>query len=318
MAASLPRPTVALVLAAMALAIMGFVLGSETGGGAGTATGRAAGSAGQTHAGNVLLAVPAGWRSAGAPTPLTGLSLEQQVAFVPAEAAGEGGMVAGLAPSSSAAPLPGVFVAGLPVPPTGEVVSLSETEAFRYTGVAPPGFAGRVTVYAVPTSGSGATVIACWARPTRPDLLRACESAVEALHPALGPSGSLEPSPTYARGVSAAVQQMNRDRAAARTAMGEGASYGRLSRGAEATAEALGRAAAAIGALEPPASAAQVQTEVLLRLQNARSAYLALAAAAATSRLARYETARVAVEESEGALDMSLAAYALIGYTRAA
>lgn len=317
MAASLPRPGVLLAIAATGLAVAGFVAGKATSGSTSEEV-RTTAPGAPARAGNVLLAPPAGWGTTGAKSPLTGLALEQPVAFAPAADAAEGGLVAGLTPPGSAAPLPDAYLGTLAGAPAAQVLALAETEGFRYAGAAPVGFAGHVTVYAVPTPGASATVLACWARPARTDLLHECEAAVSTLRPALGPSGGLQPNPVYARRVGAIVAGMNRARSAGRAHMGEGASYHALSLGAGGIAEAMGRAASALGALEPPPAVAQAQTQLVQRLQSTRSAYEDLAAAAAGSQLHAYEASRRGLEASEAALSRALSAYTLLGYRRGA
>ena len=195
------------------------------------------------------------------------------------------------------------------------MVSLSQTEAFRYSGVRVAGFSRRLTLYAIPTSGGPATVLACYASASFTAEMRTCEQIVTTLRP-LGQAGSggLAPDLTFAAQVSALVGALDRRRLAMRREMrlATRAALGRL---AGSLAEQFAVAGDALARTEPPPAVGQAQAALARALRGGHDAYGALSAAAAAGSAAPYEAARARVYEAEAEVGTALESFALLGYS---
>jgi hypothetical protein len=207
------------------------------------------------------------------------------------------------------------LLARLAAPPAAEVVVLPQSEAFRYTGLAPSGYDRRLTVYAIPSPGGNPTVLACYAPAALASFMRACEGVVTTLRP-VGQTTStpLKPEAEYGARVSAAIAALDRERSALRRRMAAGTPEGTVGVLAARLSSHFAHAAAALAAIEPPLVAGQAQAAVVRSLLGARGAYRALATAAANGGASGYEAARAQVQAAEAGVGRALEGFALIGY----
>jgi hypothetical protein len=269
----------------------------------------------QSLAASVLLESPRGWQAAPAAPAIPGLQLTRAIAFAPGGDAAQAGLLTGLAAAGEPAPLPGSLLARLGAPPAAEVVVLPQSEAFRYTGLAPSGYDRRLTVYAIPNPGGNPTILACYAPAAQASFMRACEGVVTTLRP-VGQTTStpLKPEAEYGARVSAAIRALDRQRTALRRKMAAGTPEGTVGALATRMSARFAHAAAALAAIEPPLVAGQAQAAVVRSLIGARDAYRALATAAANGGASGYEAARAQVEAAEAGVGRALEGFALIGY----
>ncbi len=266
----------------------------------------------------VVLAYPAapGWRVAsGAPT-IPGLSIVTPLLLEPAAGGGRVGLIAGRLATAGPSPLPVQLLARLSRFPVGEVVDLTNTQAYRYR-LTIPGFARQLTIYAIPSSAATAA-IACYA-PASGALagdLQVCEQIVAklALQVEAQSYELLTPDAGYAHQLSAAIAHVNELRLALRPAMRAGIASATLSGLATRLAAGLAGSAETLSTLQPPAAAGSAHTTLSTALWRTRDAYAALAAAANANSAARYAAARGLVQEAEANLASALRSYRLLGY----
>ncbi len=303
-----------LALGSVIAAIVGYVIGVEanvvTGGGHGAAA--PAQQSRTAVAASVLLAPPPGWQAiAAVPVPF---ELERALVFAPPAQAQRMGLLTGLAQGGEATPLPTSLLARMTGPPQAEVVALSQTEAFRYSGVRLAGYGGRLTIYAIPAPGGATTLLACYAQGAG-TTLTACEQAVATVRPVgQAASGELAPDPTYGRRVSGIVAALEHARTSARGRMGAGAATAVIARLAAGLGGDFTRAAAALGALEPPPPAGQAQATLARALLAAGDAYAGLGRVAAAPGAGGYGAARDRVVRAEAEVAAALRSFALLGY----
>jgi hypothetical protein len=299
-------PAVALVVAA----VLGFV--------AGRGHARGAPPREQMHTiavGTVLLDLPARWRAAASVRAIPGLELRHAVSLAPGGDPSSAGLLAGQLPAGGAAPLPSSFLTRLRKPPTTAVVSLQETQAYRYAALALPGAAQSMTAYVVPNPGSVSTALVCYAASSQDPEMQACERAVATLTLAgQAQSYDLTPQSEYAQNLSALVATLDAKRVALRGRLVGHVPPGEAQRLATGLARAFARAGASLSGVEPTVATGQAQAALSAAILKARDAYAALAAAAAQRSEAGFAAARSGVEASEAGVDAALEGFALLGY----
>lgn len=300
-----------MLLALVAVLVAGYVIGR----GSSTPAPVAKMRTGLVSA-NVVLTYPAPWRRVASAPEIPGLSIVNPIGMAPGDGR-KAGLVVGQLPGGEPSPLPARFLAGLRARPAGEVVNLTETQAYRYSSLSVPGFEPTVTLYSIPNSGGKPTALACYATTARSADLRACEQIVATLTLAgQPPSYALAPDSGYARAVDAAIAELEGQRVALRRALARDVSPADAGRLATRSAQGFARAAAAVSGLEPAATAGRAQDGLLRSLGQARDAYTALAAAASSRDRAGYASARTRVYEAEAGVDAALESFVLLGYKR--
>jgi hypothetical protein len=260
-----------------------------------------------------------GWSTASQAPAVPGLALADELVLSPGGGAAGTVLIAGRGAKGDPGPLPAGLLARLREPPKAEVVSLLEAQAYRYRRLAPTGFDGELTLYAVPNrNGSGITVV-CYARrsPRAYAQLGQCERLVSTLTLALNSdqySFDLTPDPQYAQHVSDVVGTVDRERVALRAAMHTRASSVTLSRLARRLAGAFAGASRSLLLLQPPLAAGRAQAALTGALASARDGYLALARASGEGDGTAFSVARARVYATEARFAAALSGYALLGY----
>jgi hypothetical protein len=307
-----------LALGVVAAAILGYVLGVEgkVSGHAHTATAPAQ-RLRTALAGSVLVESPPGWSAAPVPVPIPHLAVSQTVVLAPGGDPTRVALLTGQLPGGEPSPLPRAFVARLGGQPTTEVVTLSQTEAYRYTHLSLAGFDRQLVIYAIPRSGEDTTVLVCSVASTALPEMRTCEQIVSTLHP-VGQVNSevLTPDPVYAQRVTAAINALDRQRVELREEMQTQTRPAAESHLATRLARTFGHAVATLAVLEPSLAAGPAQAALSQAIQSARDAYLSLASAAKSRSSASYDAARSRVYAAEAAVGVALENYALLGYAR--
>jgi hypothetical protein len=261
----------------------------------------------------VTLDYPAGWQPASAAPTIPGLSLAHATVVGPEGEATQAGLVTGQLPAGEPSPLPSGFVAKLHALPRTEVVSLPETQAYRYTQLNIAGFALPLTLYAIPNPGGHPTAVACYATNALVAFMRTCEQIVATLKLAVQTqSYILTPDSTYAQQVSALLGPVSAARATLRREPGSQPARA-VVQGLES---ALAQAATSLSALQSPPAAGQAHAALSNALWRARDAYAALTAAAGTGSPGAYGAARARVSTAEKSVDAALGSFALLGYAQ--
>ena len=125
----------------------------------------------------LLLEYPTGWEQAGSSESIPGLSLKEAVTLRP-RGSTDSGLLVGMLPGGEAGPLPASFLAHLSGTPHAEVVSLVSTQAYRYSNLSLPGYARVFDLYAIPATGTGMRLMACFAPKRLTQAGQECERTV--------------------------------------------------------------------------------------------------------------------------------------------
>ena len=129
----------------------------------------------------MVLEYPSSWGRASSPPAIPGLQAADPVALAPKGEAARSGLIAWPVASTEPTPLPGAFLALLRGLPRTEVVSLTNSQAYRYSGLSVQGYAGALAIYVIPIEGTGSTAVLCYAAGGSPAELRPCERIVAGL-----------------------------------------------------------------------------------------------------------------------------------------
>jgi hypothetical protein len=302
----LPAVAVAVLLV---VAIAGYVVGH----------GHSAAASGEdAHtilAAGVQLNYPTGWEQIQAAPTIPDLPLSKAVALAPAGAAAEAGLIIGQLPSGEPGLLPGKFVSRLKYFPHTQEVDLLNTQAYMYVQLVVPGFNQTLTLFVIPDPGGSPTVLACHAPATLSAYMRTCQQIAATLT-LVGQSQSYElaPEPAYATKVSAAVDALESERTALRQALSVRVPASTIGTLATHLANGFATAAASLSAVEPSLVAGPAQAALANALGQARTAYMALAAAASAESSSGTASAVKQVDEAEGSVNMALEDFAFLGY----
>jgi hypothetical protein len=304
-----------LVLPAVAL-VVAAVVGYAAGRGHTRASHREA-----THTaslGTVLLELPERWHQVAAAPSIPGLAIGREVALAPGGDASSAGLLAGVLPAGQAGPLPRAFVARMRQPPATAIVSLQETQAYRYSAITIPGLAQSLTVYVVPNPDGNPTALVCYGVPGRSAEIHDCQRAVATLTLAgQEHSYDITPQPEYAQRLSTLVASLDGKRVSLRGQLSGHVPPATAQRLANSLAGAFAEAAATLEGLETTLATSPAQSALSGAFLKARDAYAALAAAAAQRSEARFAATRAGVEAAEAGVDAALENFALLGYKRA-
>jgi hypothetical protein len=270
------------------------------------------------YAADALLEPPVSWTAAPAAPAVPGLALQGPVALAPRGDTAVGGVVVGQLAGEGVTPLPASLLANIAPAPHGEVVSLAETQAYRYPGLHVAGFAGTLELYAIPRAGGGATGVACWAPQAGSEVMHTCEQIVAAMRLVGQPRGpNLTVESTYAGKVAALVATLDQQRQTLRSQISRQTSRPAVAQLARTLAGSFTTAAATLSALEAPLPVGRAHALLYHGLQRTAAAYTALASAASASSLSSYESARASVSAGERDISTALEDYSLLGYGRA-
>ncbi|HSZ13966.1 MAG TPA: hypothetical protein VK790_08015 [Solirubrobacteraceae bacterium] len=302
-------PAVIPVLALVAIA--GYLLGNHRAAAPATATSTGAASVQETQIASgpsVLLEYPAGWRPASGAPAIPGLSISSPLLLAPGGDSAHAGLLSGQLPAGASSPLPAAFLALVHGLPHTEVLSLTNLQAYRYSGLS--GYERTLDVYVVPTVGSGPTALICYAATGYSSYLQQCEQIVAkvALVGQQSPT-ELSPNAAYAGQLSAVLKSLEAERVKLRREMqAQPEDVGTL---AATLASRFAHAATAVSALEPPQPATAAQVALTGALTTAHEAYATLAAVGGAS--AGDETER-RIDAAEAGVDSALESFALLGY----
>jgi hypothetical protein len=310
-----PRiPSVALPLL-VALAVIGYLAGSHRP--------QSSSLQGQTGAGEVsstpdlTIEHPRGWVRSGDGPLIPGLSAAGQLRLTPRGAEpGAVGLLSGTLDRGDTSLLPAALRGRLSRIPQTEVVNLDAMQAFRFRGLTLAGLNSSLDLYVLPTSGSGATALACYAPTPASGQLRECEQIVATLTLVGQAAEDLTPDPTYRQGLAGVLAGLRARRARGAETLAGNPARTAFAAVVEAAAARYGAGAKALAALEPPPVAAAAQSALTEAIHHAGLADRGLAEAVDSNSAAGYSRARVRLLDAEGALQASLGSFALLGYGR--
>jgi hypothetical protein len=162
--------------AAVALAIVGFLVGSSGGGGEEQPEGTSS-----AQSGAITITYPSSWQRADDPPEIPGFEFTNPIVVGPANQPGNH-LTTGLVDASGPTLLPAGFVKSLGADPDRtDTVRLGDLQAYRYRNLDPGGFNPALTLYAVPTD-KGVATVACTADPAQAaTFLPECERAASTL-----------------------------------------------------------------------------------------------------------------------------------------
>jgi len=266
----------------------------------------------------VLLEYPTGWRqtpAADAPA-IPGLPLIGPLLLAPRGNGADAGLLSGQLPSNQTTPLPSTFMAQLRGLPHTEVMELfNNTQAYRYSQIDLHGYALTLQLYSIPSPGSRATVLACYASQELAGYLSQCQRIVAGLTLVGNAPSDLAPEPGYAGTLSHLIRTLDQARVALRGKMRAHVAPGTLGRLADELSSHFEAAAASLAALQPPIPAGPAQAALTSAILHSQHAYQALAEA--TQGQGSYASAQAEVSSSERSLDTALQSFALLGYGQA-
>jgi serine/threonine protein kinase len=259
--------------------------------------------------GALAVAVPVSWKRASAPS-IPGLRLGNGLSVAPS---GAGGLTAGTVGRAWPTFLPAPFrkAIGAAAVTRGQLVKIGGLSAYRYANVKPKGYAGSMTVYAVPQAKSE-WIAACWGASGAPP--KECEDVAASLSVDGAKDYDLAPSAAYAAKIRGAVSALDGARKRGLAALSKGSSQKAQSTSARQVASAYATFARRLAAAGPPAYASPVHARIVSAAGSTQRAYAALAGAAAAGSQGRYDAARALVRKREAQLRTALAGLAQLGY----
>jgi hypothetical protein len=270
------------------------------------------------YAAGAVLESPLDWTTSAQTPAIPGLSLQAPVTLAPKGDGGAGGVVVGQLPRGGPTPMPATLLAQVTPAPRGEVVSLAETQAYRYAGLRVAGFADVLELYAVPRADGGTIGVACYASNAGSGTMRTCEQIVAVLKLVGQPRGpNLTVEPVYAGKVAALLGGLDQQRQNLRTQISRQTSRTVVAHLTQTLSQSFTSAANVLSKLEAPLPAGHAHALLFHALRRTASAYAELAAAASANSLSAYEAARANVNSAESEISATLEDYSLIGYGRA-
>jgi hypothetical protein len=260
---------------------------------------------------SVLLEYPASWQPVGAIPTIPGLAIAHPLLLAPGGDSDHAGLLSGQLAAGGSSPLPAAFLALVHGIPRTEIASLTNLQAYRYSGLT--GYDRTLDVYVIPAVGVRPTALVCYATSGFSDYLQQCAQIVAKVA-LVGQqtSDELSPDASYARQLGASIADLDKERLTLRREMHvQPFDVGTL---ATTLAERFAGTAAAVAALEPPQPASAAQVALASALVTARDAYSALAVSAASEGPAGYAGAERRVNAAEAGVDSALESFALLGY----
>jgi hypothetical protein len=263
-----------------------------------------------------------GWRVATSQAPaIPGLSIAQPLILAPQGDTARGGLVVGQLTDTGSSPLPAPVLERLHESPATDVVSLLNTQAYRYSQLSVAGWGHGLTLFTIPQSATATTGIVCYAPTPASSELRACERLAGTLTISTGKPRvevrafqPLTPQATYGRQISAALAKVNSLLAALRPEIRPGVFRANASSIATRASEGLAGASESIAAIKPPPAAAQAHAAITVSVGSARAAYAALGNAVNEGNTAGYTVARSQIYAAEAGLSTAVRNLTLLGY----
>jgi hypothetical protein len=297
------------VVAAIALAVVGFIVGKGGGGGESQPAGTSSATSGA-----LTVAYPSSWERVGAgpggpegAPALPGFDLKNPIAAGP-KGQPSNRLVAGIVDASGPTLLPAAFVKSLGADPSRtDTVRLGDLQAYRYRNLDPSNFSPALTLYVVPTD-KGVATIACEADPAQAAaFLPECERAASTLKLEGAKPFELGPGRQYVEAVNSTIERLQAGRErqlaglrVARTPVQQARAAGNVARAYETAARALADAPAS-----PQVAAAS--DAIVSALNDSADAWKQVAEGATRANRREYLAGGRAVKRAEAQLQKALA-----------
>jgi serine/threonine-protein kinase len=299
-----PGLVAAIVAGVIALAVVGYLVGSSGSSGGDTPANNSSASAGA-----LTITFPDTWERVESAPPIPGLTFKDPISVAPKGGPAVGALTAGITSASDPSLLPATFKKQLSGgEPKGEPVSLGDLEALRYTGLKPNNYPQQLTVYAVPTD-SGVATVACSASPAEAaNFLPACERAASTLTLSGTEAVDLGIPQTYVKALNSSLQKLQSERTAA---LKKVKSAGSPAAQASALRQAAAAYAAAAKTLAGQKGGPQVDganTAIIAALRQGAAGYTLMASGASSNDPGRYKSGETSVKKADAALAKALKA----------
>jgi len=276
----------------------------------------------QASRSGVELRSPAGWTQRPRATTIPGLDFTPPLVLSPG-GRDDAGIVAGVVKDATGSDLlPSALRRRLPASAAApRPVLLGTIQALRYRRISVDGFAGALTLFAVPTA-DGSVIVACHDARGSAALLALCERSAATLRldglPAMRLDGQrslpVGPSRSYGRRVASAIRDLERALTRDGRRLREARRARAQARSADAIASTFSRVA---GRLDPGTVSsrdAEGHAELVAAIRAGASAYGRLASAGRAGDRAGYRRAGAAVRAADARLRQALGALETLGY----
>jgi serine/threonine-protein kinase len=292
----------AVVAGAVALAVVGYIVGSSGSSGKQTPANNSSASAGP-----LTITFPDTWQRVPSAPPIPGLGVKSPISVVPKGGPAVGALTAGMVTASDPTLLPVTFKKQLSGPaPKGQPVALGNIQALRYTGLQPKNYPQQLTVYSVPTD-SGVAIVACSARAAdATSFLPQCEGAASTLTLSGTKAIGLGVPPSYAKAVNGTIQRLQAARTAALSKLKAAKNPSGQANAARAAAAAYGSAAKTLASQPGGPQVDAANTAIIAALRQGAAAYTQMAAGAANANPGGYKAGSAAVKKADAALQQAL------------
>ena len=265
-------------------------------------------------AGGLDLSFPDDWSRRPGGAGIEGLAMSDEIALAP-EAQRGALLAAGTTNGSGATLLPKPFLATLREAPSGEAVQLGDLEAYRYTGLRQEGGAGRLTVYAAPTT-TGVATIACQAPggAAGDGFLTECERVAATVQLTGARALPLGPSERYARALDSTLGDLSEARRAGDRRLRSAGTPDAQARAARGLASAYERAAGRLAGAPAGPAEREAHQAIVVSVRDIQAGFRRLASAAADGNGGAYRSASNAIERGDAKLTRALRRLNTLGY----
>jgi hypothetical protein len=304
---------VLLVVGALVAIAAGFFAGGS-GGGTPAATGSALSLVAASP--DVKAKVPAGWTKSASAAEVPGLTLSDAVAFGPGgKVDGDTILLGAVRDSANNSTLLSTdFIKAVGKVPPKEAVQIGDLQAYRYRDVDVPGFARRVTLYAVPTS-AGVATIACLSPPAGAAAFRpTCDGSANTLALVSAKPFPVGPNADYAKRVSGTLAALASATKSAQSRLSSAKTPKAQASATRSLAAAHAKAAQTLAALKVSPADAFANAQLARALRSANAAYGKAAKAAAKKDKRGFGRANVSVKTAQQDIATALDGLKSAGY----
>jgi hypothetical protein len=191
-------------------------------------------------------------------------------------------------------------------PPRNDAVTLGDLDMYRYRGLLPRGFDGRLTMYVAPTRQGVATVACTATAADRATFLPACEEVAGSLKLISGEAFPLGADKDYMASLKRTINRLNASRKRDVAKLRKAKKRAGQAAAATALAGHYRRAARRLGRLSVSPAVLDASAAVRSALTRTEAAYGRLAAAARRGRGSAYNEARKDVAAGDRAVGRAL------------
>jgi hypothetical protein len=299
-----PGLIAAVVVGVIALAVVGFLVGSS-----GSSDSETPANNSSASAGALTITFPDTWERVESAPPIPGLTFKDPISVAPKGGPAVGALTAGMTSASDPSLLPATFKKQLSGgEPKGEPVSLGDLEALRYTGLKPNNYPQQLTVYAVPTDSGVATVACSASAAEAATFLPECERAASTLTLSGTEAVDLGIPPEYVKTLNSTIDKLESERAAALKKVKSASSPAAQASALRQASAAYSSAAKTLAAQKGGPQVDGANTAIIAALRRGAVGYTLMAAGAAGNNPDRYKSGEANVKKADAALAKALKA----------